>query len=292
MGAGYDSFSRNMAVDIGDLQVDFLGSSTFPSPQAVRESPLHLHTKHEFQYVLSGTLEECIDEEVTMRIEGGQGLLIPPNILHRNLPAQGQRIVFTIAMQQIATDPPETDFSEFRYYCELFGKLSTPVILSDDAITYCVNRLVAMEDTPQNVHERKSLLSLLFIRLAACAKSHCRTEGEGPVSSSAEHRNHQYFVIEQFINTRYNQKVSVSELAKMLYVSRRQADRIIVEIFGETYASLALKRRMSIARTLLRKTDLPCSVIAEKVGYSSYTGFFVAFKQYFHMTPDNMRKQP
>jgi len=63
-----------------------------------------------------------------------------------------------------------------------------------------------------------------------------------------------------------------------------------VEIFGETYAVLVLKRRMSIAAALLKKTDIPCSVIAEKVGYSSYTGFYVAFKRYFRMTPDEMRK--
>jgi len=190
-----DSFPRSIPVVMGDLQVDFLGTSTFPSPQEVRESPLHLHTRHEFQYILSGTLEECIEEAETMQIPEDCGLLIPPNTLHRNLPGAGKRMVFILTMQQLKPEDSKEVFSEFHHYCELFGKLSTPVVISDDAITYCVKRLVSLEDVPRNLHERKSLLSLLFIRLAACAKSHCQPEGEERLSSVGEHRNHQYYLI-------------------------------------------------------------------------------------------------
>ena len=35
---------KSISVDIGDLRVDFLGSSPLLSPHSMHRSPLHLHT--------------------------------------------------------------------------------------------------------------------------------------------------------------------------------------------------------------------------------------------------------
>ena len=284
-----DYSSPNYTVDIGDLRVDFLGGSVLLSPRNSTESPLHLHTKLEFQYIASGTLDVLIDEETTLTIQQGSALLIPPNVLHRNANSEGQRLALTIAMQHFPnhSDP---NFSEFHYYCEIFSKLRAPAIITNSTISYCVDQLLSLPHTPQNTHKIKNLFALLFIQLADCAKSFCQKDSQSSKLPQGDQHNHQYFLIEQYINTTYNQKTTVAKLAELLHISRRQADRIIMQIFGKTYAELVLEHRMSIAQTMVKKTDIPCAAIAEKVGYSSYTGFYIAFKKYFNMSPEEMRE--
>lgn len=279
----------NFTVDIGDLRVDFLSRSTHLAAQSLIESPLHLHTKFEFQYIVSGTLNVLIGEETPLSIQQGSAILIPPNVLHRNTNSEGERLALTIAMQH-RPDLSDPNFSEFHYYCELFSKLRTPAVIADNTISYCITQLLSLPNAPQNTHKIKNLFSLFFIQLADCAKSYCQEDFQSSRLPQGDQRNHQYFLIEQYINTTYNQKTTVAQVAELLHMSRRQADRIIIQIFGKTYASLVLERRMSIAQTLVKKTDIPCIVIAEKVGYSSYAGFYIAFKQYFDMSPEEMRE--
>lgn len=281
---------KNLTVDIGDLRVDFLGTSRLLLSEQITDSPLHLHSKHEFQYILSGTLQESINADKIIRVEQDSVLLIPPNILHSNTAEPGSRLIMTLAMQQLHTGTADPLFSEYSYYCGLFGTFREPIILQDNIITYCIQQLMDLPDLPQNMHKRKSLLTMIFIHLAECVQQYSRTDTERYIFQPGTRYNQQYFLIEQYINTHYNKKTSVEEIAESLHISRRQADRIVDQIFGKTYATLILERRMSIAQTLLQKTDMACTQIAEKVGYTSYTGFYVAFKQHFGIAPDEMRK--
>lgn len=280
---------KNLAVDIGDLRVDFLGTSRLLLSEQISDSPLHLHSKHEFQYIISGALQEHINADKVIRVEQDSILLIPPNILHSNATAPGSRLIMTLAMQQLHTGATDPLFSEYSYYCGLFGAFREPIIFQDSIITYCIQQLMGLPDLPQNVHKRKSLLNMIFIQLAECVQRYGRTDTERYKFQPGTQYNQQYFLIEQYINTHYNKKTSVEEIAEFLHISRRQADRIVDQIFGKTYAALILERRMSIAQTLLQKTDMTCTQIAEKVGYTSYTGFYIAFKQHFGMAPDEMR---
>ncbi len=285
-----DPFYRGLQVDIGDLRVDFFGTSGFVLPQETVQCPPHFHARHELQYVLSGSLEMSIDEDTSMILQAGTALLVPPNVLHRSIAGEEQRLALSISMHQISANTASPDFSEYQHYCAIFGKLRKPLVMEDDMIKYCVEQLVHLSDTPAEHHKQKCLLSLLFIRLAEHAKIHCREDAQARTFSSAAQRSHQYYTIEHFINTRYSKKTNVEELAQSLHMSRRQTDRIIVQIFGKSFASLILERRMSVAQILLKKTDIPCSEIAEKVGYSSYAGFYIAFKQYFGIAPDEVRR--
>lgn len=288
--ADLDSFYQGLQVDIGDLRIDFLGTSGLVLPRETIQCPPHFHARHELQYVLSGSLEMSIDEDRSMTLQAGTALLVPPNVLHRSIAGEEQRLALTISMQQISANATSPEFSEYQHYCALFGKLQKPVVMQDDMIKYCLEQLVQLSDTPAERHKKKCLLSLLFIRLGEHVKAHSREDAKAQTFSSTVQRNHQYYAIEQFINTKYSKKTSVEELAQSLHMSRRQTDRIILQIFGKSFAALILERRMSVAQTLLKKTQIPCTEIAERVGYSSYAGFYIAFKQHFGVAPDEVRR--
>ena len=74
-----------------------------------------------------------------------------------------------------------------------------------------------------------------------------------------------------------------------LNLSRRQTDRTVQRLFGESYQSLIKTRRLQQAKLLIQQSDMPFTEIAEKVGYHSYTGFYLALKNHFEQSPDELR---
>ncbi len=279
--------SKNLTIELGDLQVDFLGTSKLLSAEEIATSPLHLHTKHEFHFILSGSMQLWVNNDRMLQVNAGSVLLIPPNLLHHNAQECASRLSLLLALQQTHHG---ADFSEYDHYCALFGTMQEPLVFEDEIIRFCVDQLTNLPDLPQNTHKRKSLLSLLFIRLAEGIATHTQNTPQPQKLQPGTQYNRQYFLIEQHINTHYHQKTSVEEIATLLHISRRQADRIVLKIFGKTYAALILERRMSVAGTLLQKTDMTCTAVAEKVGYTSYPGFYLAFKQHFGHAPEDLRE--
>ena len=83
----------------------------------------------------------------------------------------------------------------------------------------------------------------------------------------------------------------VRELMEELHLSRRQIDRTVRACMGESLNSLLIRQRMNAAQVLLRYTERPITVIAEEVGYTSYVGFYSAFKKHIGISPDAYRQQ-
>lgn len=289
MASKNNMIPQKISVDFGDLRVEFLGTKHLLQPTDITSSPLHLHSKHEFQYIISGTMEENVNGDQMDGIPKDTVLLIPPNMLHSNPNCDGQRMVATLVLQKIAGVAGDNAFSEYTYYCELFGAFREPLVFQDDLITHYVRQFISLSDEPENEHKRKILLSILFISLADYIKHSTQASTEQYPFEPGTQYNQQYFLTDHYINSHYSKKTSIQELADYLHVSRRQADRIVNHIFGKTYAELILNRRMSIAQMLLQKTDMTCSEVAEKVGYGSYAGFYIAFQKHFGMAPEEMR---
>lgn len=98
-----------------------------------------------------------------------------------------------------------------------------------------------------------------------------------------------FFMIEDYFNEHYMEDISLKDLAKRLFLSEKQTDRMIKKAFGEGFSQHLCKIRMLIAKDLLTDADKEISEIAEEVGYKSYNGFYLAFKQKVKMTPNQYR---
>lgn len=286
-----DLVFKKIAVDIGDLRVEFMGASEFLQSIDIASSPLHLHSKHELQYILSGSLQEIVNGDRLQNISGNTVLLIPPNMLHSNPNCEGKRFIATLALQQLPSSEAGKSFSEYTYYCELFGAFREPLVFQDSIVDHYIRQLLSLPDLPENRHKQIALLTMLFISMADHIRNSFQGEGGQYPFEPGTQYNQQYFLIDNYINRNYNKKVTIQELSDYLHVSRRQADRIVNHIFGKTYAELILNRRMSIAQMLLQKTDMPCAKVAEKVGYGSYAGFYIAFQKHFGIAPEQMRNE-
>lgn len=87
------------------------------------------------------------------------------------------------------------------------------------------------------------------------------------------------FIIHEFFENRYNQDVTVLDLAKELNLSKKQTSRLVERYIGAGFSAALTSYRLNAAKQLLTSDkSLTMSDAAELVGYRSYSGFWKAFK--------------
>ena len=99
------------------------------------------------------------------------------------------------------------------------------------------------------------------------------------------------FMIEEYFNEYYTENISLKNLADRLYLSEKQTDAMIKRAFGEGFRQHLSRIRLHTARKLLKNTDMEVKEIAETVGYRSYNGFYLAFKEKMGVTPLKYREK-
>jgi AraC-like DNA-binding protein len=85
--------------------------------------------------------------------------------------------------------------------------------------------------------------------------------------------------------------VTISSLARAVYVSQTKLKRNFRAVFGKTIRRYVMESRMDAASRFLLKTDDAISRIASRVGYKTASAFTAAFKRYTGQLPGDFRQR-
>jgi len=88
-----------------------------------------------------------------------------------------------------------------------------------------------------------------------------------------------------YISHNYHNDISVTDLAKACNLSDAHFRLIFKNEIGCSPLQYLITVRMKMAKILLKSTELPVLIIAQKVGYTSISSFNRAFKSHFNQTP-------
>lgn len=86
-------------------------------------------------------------------------------------------------------------------------------------------------------------------------------------------------LIHEFFSRNYNEDIRLCDLASVLHLSEKQAERLVKKHTGRTFKGALSEKRIEMARYLNETTELSLCEIAEKVGYRSYSGFWKAINK-------------
>ncbi len=287
-----DQTIKQFRITLGDLQITFLGQMI---PLTDDYSDIHYHTTTEFQYFTAGSAQ-ILSGDTAYTASAGDLIIIPAGTLHRN---SGQddhfsRLAFSIALQKLPCDSTSAGFSEYLHYSTLFSAAESPCVIHVPELTEIIDRLIQCSVSETLSHRVPLLLAQIFcdaadvVYLTAQEQSTVKPRGESIPTVDGQIRRH---LIEYFICTSYMKPNAADLLMEELHLSRRQTDRIVRACMGESLNSLLIRQRMNAAQVLLRYTERPITVIAEEVGYTSYVGFYSAFKKHVGISPDAYRQQ-
>lgn len=97
------------------------------------------------------------------------------------------------------------------------------------------------------------------------------------------HKSRTYY--RRVFSKKYSLNVTLDDLAKELMLSHKQTEREVRRITGNTFAKELVKRKINAAIMLSQTTNLSLAEISVLVGYSSYCGFYKAYKKTFNCSP-------
>lgn len=107
--------------------------------------------------------------------------------------------------------------------------------------------------------------------------------------TSARHANviHQSV---QYINTHFNEKITLEEMARRVYFSPAYFSRVFKNETGETFSAYLTRIRINRSKYLLRRRDLRLADIALMVGFEDQSYFTKVFKKSEGTTPLRYRE--
>ena len=86
---------------------------------------------------------------------------------------------------------------------------------------------------------------------------------------------------------KYNTNATLDDLARELMLSHKQTEREVKRFTGNTFVREISKRKIEAAIMLSQTTKLSLTEISKLVGYTSYCGFYKAYKNMFHNSPNH-----
>ncbi len=140
------------------------------------------------------------------------------------------------------------------------------------------------EDSVLKTEAVSSLLRLIVIEIIRCFK------GENKKTRQRESSETFCNQIMNYINTHIYTIKNLSELAFVFDYNYSYISAFFKEHTGETLASYYKRRKIEIAKQLIREGNLSESRIAELLNYSTLYAFIKAFKSYTGVSPGKFRK--
>jgi AraC-like DNA-binding protein len=161
------------------------------------------------------------------------------------------------------------------------------------------NFILAKGSAPlQGIHEEIFRLTVQqLLLLIHCYLETCRPEtappqpstGYGQAESCATKKI--IYKVMRTIESDYRREVSLKKLSARAHLNSSYLVRLYREQTGSTPLKYLHELRMSAAKCYLAETEMTVQEIADATGYHSIHYFSRLFKQRFHLTPTEWRKQ-
>ncbi|WP_282942980.1 AraC family transcriptional regulator [Paenibacillus sp. RC67] len=236
----------------------------------------HFHSTYEFYYLMSGQREFFIKDR-TMVLNGGDIIIISPNILHRTTNAEmpkHERLIVNIH-ENYMTSVNESyreilhPLFERDYIIVKGSELDRPSV---EVLAHAIMQEVQERKPGFEMYAQTLILQLLI----TCCR-HMKQKSPEPLEfPSIKHERISEIVC--YINNHYMEKLSLDLLAEKFYVSPYHVSRFFKEATGFTFVEYLNSVRIKEAKKLLVRSSMKVNLISQKVGFGSVTHFGRVFK--------------
>jgi len=97
--------------------------------------------------------------------------------------------------------------------------------------------------------------------------------------------------ITAFIDAKFKQNISLSDLAQSLLLCESRTSQLVKASFGKNFPELLMLRRLEHAKSLLENSMFNIEIIAAYSGYNDPAYFHRIFKKQTGMTPKQFRQK-
>ncbi|UGU15173.1 AraC family transcriptional regulator [Sinomicrobium kalidii] len=94
-----------------------------------------------------------------------------------------------------------------------------------------------------------------------------------------------------YMRAHLDKKLTIAEVSSVVAMSPYHFFRVFKQLFGHTPLEYLTRERLSHARDLIRKTELPVSGILHEVGYDNPSSFSRLFRSYYGYSPREIKNR-
>ncbi len=102
--------------------------------------------------------------------------------------------------------------------------------------------------------------------------------------------NEQIKQITQYVYENLDKDLRRDDIAVYVFLNPNYISRLFKNNMGISLKEFIIKKKMEMARTLLRTTKLPVSAVAVKVGYTNFSHFSQLYRREYNLSPAEERK--
>lgn len=260
----------------------------------IKPERCHCHDHVEMGYILSGSCKVRIDEKI-YTVSAGDLLVFNPKVMHEGIVTDPENpsVEFFVAFTNVTFCGAEANHFPLP-------NPDVPIIHTETSLRQQLNKLsYAMiseneSSLPGKYYMQKAYL-IQFLLTLLRAQQKAKEEPADKVNGCVFESPGRAYVIDQIVdyfNDHYNEKISLDQISKNMYLSPFYISKIFKEETGETPINYLIKIRLEKARDLL-DTDRGLNIreVATQVGYEDVYHFSKLFKKYYGVSPMNYKKQ-
>lgn len=143
------------------------------------------------------------------------------------------------------------------------------------------------EKRPGYFSEIKNYIIQIVLSSARCFSSTTKKAFELPKKDLSAYR---MYLVRSYISDNINKKISSEELAKHLFLSIRQLNRLIQAETQHSLHEFIILQKLELAKDLLGSTNLKLKSIVDRTGFSSESHLINHFRKHFGISPIRYQK--
>lgn len=221
----------------------------------------HQHEYYELVYYCRGTGKGCVGGQ-EYAFSGGAFVLIPPCTEHEEYSFADAEILCV----GFCTDEV-LDFGRFKDPQGTVERIARAIIREASEQPPCYKEMILIKAEEMMLEMR-------------------RLESSGPQYSI---RNFEYVI--NYISQNYHEKIMMKSMANQMHISYDYFQHRFKEIQGESPRQFLVRKRVEAAERLLSETELSCTEIACRCGFSNSAQFSAIFRRERGITPQQWRQK-
>ena len=252
--------------------------------------PLHWHDHMEWIFIRNGKARIQIDD-VFVYLQKGEVAFVNSKQLHAAWRIDENTEMIAIVFNEAIVRNSGLDHTENLYFTPyLSQQLKLPNFIRKNEI-HTSQIILSITSLVDEFEEKKAGYEL-FIKAELFRIFGLIFRNYGQLKQQATNRyeiNYNLTALFDFLRDHYYEQISVNEASKMVNLSPNHFCKVFKKVTGKTFIEYIQLLRINEAEKMLIETNLPVTVIAEKVGFGSITYFGRLFKKIKNVSPSARR---
>jgi AraC-like DNA-binding protein len=260
--------------------------------------PAHNHHYYEFHILMEGDCVIVADNKV-YKMDAGNIYLIAPSLYHYIIKKSTNVKKYSIRFgySKLKLDDHTTSQKQEEFLNNVFPVIGFHILKDIYKLSCLVDSMhyeIAAKEKGFSVNLQALFVQSIVILARTISlnkdcviKPHIDAEKK-PLQKNIDTRK--CLLIENFFdNNCHRLDIHPEDLAKLLYISERQLNRILMDIYKLSFKQKIIETRIELAKYLLINKNLTVSEVCERVGYIAVNTFSNLFRKQTGISPSKYR---